>query len=104
MRILGTIGFVLAISGVCALAQAPPLTQPRQATATSTSTAKAKLRPFMGRVLRENSGYVLKAGDLEYKLDDADAVHRYNGRNVKIMGSLDRPTNTIHVEKIEPSM
>ena len=53
----------------------------------------------MGRVLHENSGCVLKAGDLEYKLDDVDAVSVYNRKNVKIMGSLDRPSNTIHVEK-----
>jgi len=58
----------------------------------------------MGRVLRESSGYVLRAGDLEYKLDDADAVRSYAGKNVKIIGSLDRPKNTIHVKKIEPSM
>jgi len=57
----------------------------------------------MGRVLHENSGCVLKAGDLEYKLDDVDAVSVYNRKNVKIMGSLDRPSNTIQVEKIEPS-
>jgi Protein of unknown function (DUF5818) len=97
-------GVVLAIGWVCAFAQTPTSTQPHPTPASSTTAAKAKLRPFMGRVLHDNSGYVLKAGDLEYKLDDADAVRSYNGRNVKIMGSLDRPTNTIHVEKIEPSM
>ncbi|MBV8051908.1 MAG: hypothetical protein JOZ80_12005 [Acidobacteriaceae bacterium] len=104
MRILGTIGFVLVISGVCAMAQTPPPVQPHPTTTVSTSSLKAKLRPFMGRVLRQNGGYVLKAGDLEYKIDDADAVRNYAGKNVKITGSLDRQSNTIHVEKVEPSL
>jgi hypothetical protein len=104
MKFLGTIGFVLAASGVCAVAQAPPPAQPHGTTTASTNSLKTKVRPFMGRVLRENSGYVLKAGDLEYKLDDPEAVSTYKGKNVKIKGSLDLQSNTIHVEKIEPSM
>lgn len=99
-----TMVVVLAIGWVCAFAQTPTSTQPHPTTASSTNASKTKVRPFMGRVLHENSGYVLKAGDLEYKLDNSDAVSVYNGKNVKITGSLDRPTNIIHVEKIEPSM
>jgi Protein of unknown function (DUF5818) len=100
---LHTIGLLLATTGVCANAQTLPA-QPHTTATTTTNSAKTKVRPFMGRILHEDSGYVLKAGDLEYKLDDADAVRSYAGKNVKIMGSLDRPSNTIHVEKIEPSM
>jgi Protein of unknown function (DUF5818) len=64
---------------------------------------RAKSRPFMGRVVRERSGYVLRAGGLEYKLDDQEAARDYAGRNVKIMGNLDRQSNTIHVQTIENS-
>jgi len=57
----------------------------------------------MGTVLRRNGVYVLRAGDLEYKLDDPDKARRYLGKSVKILGTLDKPTNTIHMKTIEPS-
>lgn len=65
---------------------------------------KTRSRPFMGRIVLENNGYMLKAGDLEYKLDDQDKVRDFNGKNVKVLGNLDRQSNTIHIEKIEPSL
>jgi len=62
-----------------------------------------KIRPFMGTVVHENGGYFLRAGDLEYKLDDQTEARRYEGRSVKVTGSLERQSNTIHVQKIEVS-
>jgi len=62
-----------------------------------------KIRPFMGTVVHENGGYFLRAGDLEYKLDDQAEARRYEGRSVKVTGSLERQSNTIHVQKIEVS-
>src|SRR3974377_578916 len=47
-------------------------------------------------------GYlVLSAGKDVYRLDRADLVHGYEGRQVKITGVLDSKTNQIHVLKIE---
>lgn len=68
------------------------------------SSSHRKDRPFMGRVIKANSGYVLRAGDLEFKLDDQDKARDYAGKNVKVLGNLDRQSNTIHVKTIEPSM
>ena len=52
-----------------------------------------KIRPFMG----------IRAGDLKYKLDDQTEARRYEGRSVKVTGSLEKQSNTIHVQKIEAS-
>jgi len=52
-----------------------------------------KIRPFMG----------IRAGDLKYKLDDQNEARRYEGRSVKVTGSLEKQSNTIHVQKIEAS-
>lgn len=65
--------------------------------------SSAKIRPFMGTVVREQSGYFLRAGDLEYKLDDQTEARRYQGRSVKVTGTLEKQSNTIHVQKIEAS-
>jgi len=99
----------------------PPQGSPRQAPSTqgasapkgqnSTATDKkaapgaatAQPRPFMGTVLRRNRIYVLRAGDVEYQLDDSDEARAYANQSVKIMGTFDQPTNTIHVRTIERS-
>jgi Protein of unknown function (DUF5818) len=65
--------------------------------------SSGKIRPFMGTVVHKNGGYFLRAGDLEYKLDDQTQVRRYEGRSVKVTGSLEKQSNTIHVQKIEAS-
>jgi Protein of unknown function (DUF5818) len=62
-----------------------------------------KLRPFMGTVVRQGKDYMLRAGNLEYKLDDPVQARAYEGKNVKVTGNLDRQTNTIHIQAINPS-
>src|SRR5271165_883414 len=47
-------------------------------------------------------GYlVLSAGKDVYRLDRADLVHGFEGRRVKIIGTLDTKLNQIHVQTIE---
>jgi Protein of unknown function (DUF5818) len=72
---------------------------------TAASTAGAE-RTFMGTVLKTGDGFVLRAGDSRYKLDDQDRAKQFEGKDVKVMGKLDRQSNTIHVQSIEtePSM
>ncbi len=57
----------------------------------------------MGTVVKDASAYVLKAGNDKYLLDRQNQVKNYKGRDVKIMGTLDKTRNLIHVEKIEAS-
>ena len=57
----------------------------------------------MGTIIRRKEGYVLRAGDLEYRVDDQTKVRRFAGKNVKIMGTFDKTNNTIHMQTIETS-
>ena len=57
----------------------------------------------MGTIIRQKNGYVLRAGDLEYKVDDQTKARRFAGKNVKIMGTFDKVGNTIHMQTIEAS-
>jgi hypothetical protein len=57
----------------------------------------------MGTIIRQKDGYVLRAGDLEYRVDDPIQARRFAGKNVKIMGTFDKTNNTIHMQTIEPS-
>jgi hypothetical protein len=74
-----------------------------EAAGESSSPTQVKARPFMGTVVRRQNNYFLRAGDLEYKLDDSSAAHKYEGHSVKVLGNLEKQSNTIHVETIEPS-
>jgi hypothetical protein len=81
---------------------APESQHPNDSTATSAgSTADAKT--FMGTVIKGQEGYMLRAADQQYKLDDQDRAGQFDGKNVKIQGTLDSQTNTIHVQTIESS-
>lgn len=68
---------------------------------TSAGSESQGARTFMGTIVRSKDGFSLRAGDVEYKLDDVSKAQKYVGKDVKVLGSLDRQTNTIHVESIE---
>ena len=55
-----------------------------------------------GTVIKLGNKYVLKTTDKQtYELDDQDRAREYEGKQVKIVGSLDRTTNMIHITSIE---
>ncbi len=72
-------------------------------TGTTAPSRVGKLKQFTGTVVKESDGYVLKVGSLAYRLDNQDKAQEFDGRNVKISGSLDKQSNTIHVESVEAS-
>ena len=69
----------------------------------SPAHAQGRARVFMGRIEQSKDGFVLKAGDVEYKLDDQAQAKKYQQKNVRVLGSLDEQNNVIHVQSIEPS-
>jgi Protein of unknown function (DUF5818) len=55
-----------------------------------------------GTVIKLGNKYVLKTIDKQtYELDDQNRAREYEGKQVKIVGSLDRTTNRIHITSIE---
>jgi hypothetical protein len=66
---------------------------------------------FLGTIGKSRGTLVLKGGYASqdpnakstYKLDDQEKAKQYLGKNVKVTGSLDASTRTIHVSDIEPA-
>jgi len=57
-----------------------------------------------GKVEKVGKKYVLKASDgTSYQLDDQEKAKSFEGQNVKVNGSVDQSTSTIHVSDIVPS-
>jgi Protein of unknown function (DUF5818) len=89
-------------------AQAPATPAPTTPPTFPTSKAKPQpdrpdVRVYMGTIVRDGDAYVLKTGNEKYLLDRQKKAKNYKGKDVKIMGTLDKAKNLIHVEKITAS-
>ena len=57
---------------------------------------------FTGKIIKDGGKYVLKvAGNTTYQLSEQGDVREYENQEVKVIGSLDKASNTIRVVKIE---
>ena len=65
-------------------------------------TDKEETKTFTGTVLKQGDLFILsdKAAKTNYQLDDPRKVSEYEGKNVKVTGTLDAENLTIHVETI----
>jgi Protein of unknown function (DUF5818) len=87
--------------------QEGPADTPRQQPAQDAKApAQEKQEPaaqtLNGTVIKLGNKYVLKTTDKQtYELDDQGRAREYEGKQVKIVGSLDRTTNVIHITSIE---
>jgi Protein of unknown function (DUF5818) len=76
---------------------------PEGRTATSGSSTKSgKTNVFRGTIVSQGGAFVLKSGDLVYRLDDQEQAKTYEGQKVRIDGTLDRQNNTIRMQGIGP--
>jgi hypothetical protein len=69
----------------------------------STSTQPSQDSSFTGTVVKAAGKYVLKTSDMNYQLDDQHKAKQFVGQQVKVSGSLDSSTSTIHVSDISPA-
>ena len=69
----------------------PPAQQPPPAALT-----------LMGTIVKDGTRYVLKvSSNSAYQLDDQDKVKGYEGKQVRIAGSLDADGKVLHITRIE---
>src|SRR3984893_18677246 len=94
---LSLAGFVTLFSLMAAPVQAWVPTH------TSQTQAQPEAKTFTGTVLKSGESFVLSdsVAKSRYILDDQDKVRRYEGKHVKVTGTIDVASNTIHVETIE---
>ena len=99
---------LMMVAGLCAFAQQdrpaaqqPPDTMSQQ---TQTMSQMADQQVFTGKVAEAGSKYVLKdtATRATYMLDDQDRAKQFEGKEVKVNGTLDPQTKTIQVASIAP--
>jgi hypothetical protein len=77
--------------------------QPSAPSPDSPSMQATQGSSFAGTVVKAGSKYVLKTTDMNYQLDDQQKAKQYDGQQVKVNGTLDSNTSTIHVADISPA-
>ncbi len=84
--------------------QSQPEDRQSQQSAPATSQSRQDAaRSFNGTILKDGERFVLKTTDnVNLQLDDQERAKKYEGTEVKVTGSLDSATHTIHVQNIEP--
>ncbi len=62
-----------------------------------------EVKTFTGRIFKNGEKFVLEdpAMNTSYQLDDQKKAEKYEGKNVKVTGTLDAQNNVIHVHAIE---
>lgn len=86
--------------------QAPSTTSPStEASPTSSSSAAgaASENTFTGSIAKSGGKYVLHAAEGDFKLDDQSQAQSFEGKTVKVTGTLDSKGRTIKVKSIEPA-
>ena len=85
----------------------PQPDQPAQPQGASTAKGSQGQAPtaqiFTGLISKEADNFVLEVSETtSYKLDNQPDVQQYEGKRVRVTGTLDESINLIHVDKIEP--
>lgn len=81
----------------------PSQSQPAQGAAQSAPTSAQSSKEFTGTIVKEKGAMMLKDGSsgVSYKVDDDSKVKDYEGKQVKVTGTLDSSSNVIHVDSIQ---
>jgi hypothetical protein len=80
-----------------------PIQQPDLQPANSAAKLEQPAAPaFVGTITKDGARYVLKvSGNSAYQLDDQNRAKQYEGKAVKIAGTLDADGKSLHIAGIE---
>jgi len=83
-----------------------PIQQPDRQAAQGANPPAQQQQPaaqtFTGTIVKDGSKYVLKvSSNSGYQLDDQERARQYEGKQVRIAGTLDANGNSLHITSIE---
>jgi hypothetical protein len=77
--------------------------QPNQQKSAGTPGSTSTAQTFTGIINKQADSFLLKVSEtISYKLDNPSDVQQYEGKRVRVTGTLDSSVNLIHVDKVEP--
>jgi hypothetical protein len=79
-----------------------PDQQPAQGASPQAPPQPPAAQTFTGTIVKDGSSYILKVlSNNVYQLDDQEKAKRYEGKQVRIEGTLDAKGNSLHITSIE---
>ena len=86
-----------------ALGILPVSAKPSKPSVTTYLQSEPESKTFTGTIIKNGDNFVLSdsASKLSYILDDRGKACPYEGKKVRVTGTIDSATNTIHVEAIQ---
>ena len=80
--------------------QPPAQTQPGQAPDQTQQSSPADGHEFVGTIVKQGDKYMFQdaSSNQMYDIDHQDEVKRFDGKKVRVRGTLDPQTKTIHVQ------
>lgn len=76
--------------------------QPKAQQGPQSETAEPTAQSITGSIVKVAGKYMLETEDnIAYQLDDQEKAKQFEGKRVKVTGSLDRSTGILHVRSIE---
>lgn len=98
---LGMIAWAVAATSVKAIPHNAVLTV-QQDELSEPTAQEAESQTFTGQIANQDGKYMLRGDDGKtYQLDDQDRAKSFDGKKVKVTGTLDEESTTIHVGDIE---
>jgi hypothetical protein len=94
--------------GINLSAQQTPSTPAKAGSAPQQQTDASQqqsARSFEGKIAKSGDQLVLQESSTQtaYKIDDQEKAKQFEGKNVKVMATVDASTNTLHLVDITPS-
>jgi len=95
--LLSAAGLLMILPVVPGIASAGPTSAVMQ------ERAQEKTKIFSGTIIKDRDNFILSdpANKLSYILDDSRQASQYEGKKVKVTGTVDAANNTIHVQTIQ---
>jgi hypothetical protein len=110
MRKFLTLILLVGLSGLglqlAAQQQQQPSDQPGSQQQQQTDTSKGQsAQTLQGKIARAGNQLVFQdaSSQTSYQLDDQSKVAPYEGKHVKMMATVDRKTNSLHVIDVTPA-
>ena len=98
---LGMVVWAMPATSVQASSSSVALTAQQEEPA-EPAAQETESKVFTGKIANQEGKYSLQGEDGKtYQLDDQDKAKQFDGKNVKVTGTLDEENMTIHVSEIE---
>ena len=97
------IAFLYMAGALLLFVAAPRIATTYSARAWEQQDTERKTKTFSGTIIKDGDKFLLRdtASKLSYVLDDAEKASKFEGKNVKVTGTVDVASNTIHVDMIQ---